>query len=136
MARVLRGEKLEPSDLEILVEQENGARKNVVVSPSTLKNERGEIAGAINCLHDITQRKLAELSLVEAARQREALYEFVHRRHEAKSLGDIYTAGLDAIEAVVHCDRAAIFLFDENGVIQFVDSRGLSDKYREAEAVT
>ena len=133
MARILRGEKLEPSDLELLVEQESGARKNVIVSPSIFRDERGEIAGAINCLFDITDRIQAEQSLVEAAKQQEALYEFVHRRHEAKSLGDIYAAGLDAIEAVVNCDRAAIFLFDEKGVMQFVDWRGLSDKYREAE---
>lgn len=60
MARVLQGEELAPSDCEIVVEQENGTRKNVVVGPRALKNEKGKIIGAINCLHDITDRKLAE----------------------------------------------------------------------------
>ena len=133
MARVLRGEKLEPSELEILVEQQDGTRRNVMVNPIALRSERERIIGAINCLYDITERKRTEQSLAKAAKQQEALYEFVHRRHEAKSLGDIYAAGLDAILAVVNCDRAAILLFDEKGVMQFVDWRGLSDKYREAE---
>jgi two-component system, chemotaxis family, CheB/CheR fusion protein len=69
MARVLRGEQLQPSDLEILVEQENGARRNVLVAPRTIKNDAGEITGAINCLHDITHRKHAEELLRESEKR-------------------------------------------------------------------
>ncbi|MFN2507598.1 MAG: PAS domain S-box protein [Chthoniobacterales bacterium] len=63
MARVLRGEELDPAELEILVEQEDGARRNVVVAPRALKDERGKIVGAINCLHDISGRKQMEEAL-------------------------------------------------------------------------
>ena len=66
MARVLRGEKLQAGDLEILVEKENGARRNVLVAPRTIQDEQGEIIGAINCLHDITHRKRAEELLRES----------------------------------------------------------------------
>ena len=60
MARVLRGEEPPAGDLEILVEQENGERRNVLVAPRTVKDEHGHIIGAINCIHDITHRKHAE----------------------------------------------------------------------------
>ena len=63
MARVLRGEELEPADLEIVVAQENGTRRNVTVAPHALKDARGNIVGAINCLHDVTQRRQAEEAL-------------------------------------------------------------------------
>ena len=63
MARVLRGEELDPSELEIIVEQESGAKLNVVVAPRTLRDGEGHIQGAINCLHDITHRKQAEEAL-------------------------------------------------------------------------
>jgi two-component system CheB/CheR fusion protein len=63
MARVLHGESLSPSDCELVVEQADGGRKNVSVAPSALKNERGEITGAINCLYDITARKQSEEAL-------------------------------------------------------------------------
>jgi PAS domain S-box-containing protein len=63
MARVLRGERLDPSELEIIVEQANGARRSVVVAPRTLKDDEGHILGAINCVHDITHRKRAEEAL-------------------------------------------------------------------------
>ena len=63
MARVLHGEELDPSECEIIVENADGSRKNVSVSPRVLKNERGEIVGAINCLYDITDQKRGEAAL-------------------------------------------------------------------------
>jgi PAS domain S-box-containing protein len=132
MARILRGEKLQPHELEIIVEQANGTRKNVLVSPSILRDDHGEIIGAINCLYDFTEDKRAQQSLVEAARQQDALYQFVQRRHEAKTLDDIYLAALEAIISVVGCDRASTLLFDAKEVMRFVASRGLSEEYCKA----
>ena len=66
MARVLRGEELDPGELEVMVEKADGARRSVVVNPSVLKNKRGEIIGAINCIHDITDRKKATEGLRES----------------------------------------------------------------------
>jgi PAS domain S-box-containing protein len=71
MARVLHGEELDPSECEIIVENADGSRKNVEVSPRVLRNDRGEIVGAINCLYDITESRESEERfrlLVEGAR--------------------------------------------------------------------
>jgi len=73
MARALRGEKLQASDLEIVVEQSSGARRNVLVSPSVLKNERGKIIGAINCVHDMTERNRTENALRESEERYRAI---------------------------------------------------------------
>jgi PAS domain S-box-containing protein len=64
MARMLAGETLEQHELEILVERPDGVRRNVIAHPLPLKNERGEIVAAINCLYDITERKQAEEKIV------------------------------------------------------------------------
>ena len=66
MARVLRGEELKPGDCEIIVENADGTRKTVSVSPRVLRNESGEIVGAINCLYDVTERKRSEMALRES----------------------------------------------------------------------
>jgi PAS domain S-box-containing protein len=63
MARVLRGEELGPADLDIVVEQENGTRRNVVVAPRALRDKTGQVVGAINSLHDITHRNEIEEAL-------------------------------------------------------------------------
>jgi two-component system CheB/CheR fusion protein len=66
MARVLRGEELKPRDLEIVVELQKGTRRTVAVAPQAFTDEEGKIVGAINCLHDITDRKHAEELLRES----------------------------------------------------------------------
>ncbi|HEY7023131.1 MAG TPA: PAS domain S-box protein [Ktedonobacterales bacterium] len=63
MARVLRGETLAEGEREILVERPDGARKSVIAHPEALRNERGEIIGAINSLYDVTERKELEAEL-------------------------------------------------------------------------
>jgi PAS domain S-box-containing protein len=81
---------------------------------------------------DITDRKKAERSLAEAARQQGMLYEFVQRRGQAKSPTDLYAAGLDAILAALRCDRASILLSDEKGIMRFAANHRLSERYRSA----
>lgn len=63
MARLLRGEKVPPQEREILVERKDGSRRIVAANPTALRDERGKITGAINCLYDITDRKNAEMEL-------------------------------------------------------------------------
>ena len=63
MARILRGETLEPQEFEILVERPDGIRRNIIAHPLPIKNESGKIVEAINCLYDITERKQAEDAL-------------------------------------------------------------------------
>ena len=73
MARVLRNEKLKTTDLEVLVERSSGTRRNVLVSPTALKNGQGKIIGAINCVHDITARKCTENALRESEERSRAV---------------------------------------------------------------
>jgi PAS domain S-box-containing protein len=81
---------------------------------------------------DLTQQKRTEQSLTETAREAHALFEFVRRLHGAKRSRAIHSAALDAILSALRCDRASILLFDPSGVMRFVDSRGLSARYRKA----
>src|SRR6476659_6606293 len=67
LARALRGEKLEPKDLEIVVERPCGERRHVIPAPQILKDSRGKIIGAINSLFDITEQKRAEADAMRLA---------------------------------------------------------------------
>lgn len=60
MADVLSGKIPEARDAEVQIERADGSRITVIVNIRPLKNERGEILGAINCFVDITDRKHAE----------------------------------------------------------------------------
>jgi PAS domain S-box-containing protein len=76
MARMLRGETLDPNELEILVERTDGSRRNVIAHPLPLRDERGKIVGAINCLYDITDRQQAESRLALLAEVSELTRKF------------------------------------------------------------
>lgn len=60
MADVLSGKVSEVHDGEVQIERPDGSQVTVIVNIRPLKNERGEIVGAINCFVDITERKQAE----------------------------------------------------------------------------
>jgi PAS domain S-box-containing protein len=73
MADVISGKIPEARDVEVLIERPDGSVVSVVVNIRPLKNERGEITGAINCFYDITERKEAE------QRQNFLMNELAHR---------------------------------------------------------
>ena len=87
MARLLRGEKLKPEDLEIIVERPNGQRRHVIPAPRILTNIHGKITGAINSLFDITERKRAETAAMRLA----AVVQSSHDAVAAKTLNGIIT---------------------------------------------
>jgi len=84
MAKVLSGKIAAARDEEVLIERPDGSRVTVVVNIRPLKNERGEVTGAINCFYDITERKQAEEAqrhiAVLAATNRKLELEIVQRR--------------------------------------------------------
>jgi len=87
MARALRGEKLTPKDLEIVVERPDGEKRDVIPAPRVVTDERGNIVGAINCLFDITERKRAETAAMRLA----AVVQSSHDAVAAKTLNGIIT---------------------------------------------
>jgi len=73
MAEVLSGKIAEARDVEGLIEQPDGSRVAVIVNIRPLKNQLGEITGAINCFYDISERKITE------QRQQFLMNELAHR---------------------------------------------------------
>ena len=70
MAEVVAGALTEVRDAEVLIERPDGSRVTVVVNIRPLKDQRGEVNGAINCFYDITERKRAEEATRESERHK------------------------------------------------------------------
>ena len=60
MAEVVSGKIEEARDAEVIIERPDNSRVTVIVNIRPVKNERGDIMGAINCFYDISERKQAE----------------------------------------------------------------------------
>jgi len=63
MAEVISGKIAQVHDGEVVIERPDRSRVTVVVNIRPLKNEHGEVTGAINCFYDVTERKRAEEQL-------------------------------------------------------------------------
>jgi PAS domain S-box-containing protein len=77
MAEVVSGQISEVRDAEAVIERPDGSRVTVVINIRQLKNDRGEVTGAINCFYDISGRKQAEQTLRESERRYHSLFESI-----------------------------------------------------------
>jgi signal transduction histidine kinase len=62
----------------------------------------------------------------------ELFYELVDALNRVDDLADAFALALAAVERGARSDRAAVLLFDADGVMRFKASHGLSDAYRAA----
>lgn len=84
----------------------------------------------IGVASDVTERKRQEEALATRSRQQRLLYDLAEAVNRAGVLADLYEKALDAIIHSLNADRASILLFDEDDVMRFKASRGLSEHYR------
>ena len=80
---------------------------------------------------------MSVVAFTSPARDREvrrlkALYELVAALTKAGTLQDIYGLALSSLLETTAANRAAILLFDDDGIIRFKASRGLSAEYQAA----
>ena len=65
-------------------------------------------------------------------RRLRALYQLLEELSQADTLKDVYDAALSGLLTSTSCDRAAILLFEDDGVMRFKASRNLSPEYCDA----
>lgn len=87
--------------LEVVIERPDGARCIALVNIELIKDAEGTVVGAINCFHDISERKRAER---EEARARERVEELSVQLTQER---DNTRAVIDALPAAVYTTDAA-----------------------------
>ena len=120
MAEVIAGKIPAARDAEVIIERPDGSRLTVIVNIRPLKNERGQITGAINCFYDITERTQAEQARKEISDQLAVELAGTRRLQETSARlihgGDthaLYQQILDAAIAIMHSDMASLQRLDE-----------------------
>ena len=93
-------------DQEVVIERTDGSRCVALVNIRPLKDVAGNIVGAVNCFHDITERKHAE-------------QEYVLTRNQVVELTVTLAQERDQSRAVIDAQPAAIYTTDVTGRITF-----------------
>jgi PAS domain S-box-containing protein len=78
VADVLSGKISTVRDGEMILERPDGSRISVIVNIAPLKNQGGEITGAINCFYDITERQQGIEALQDSEVRYRRLFEAAH----------------------------------------------------------
>lgn len=82
------------------------------------------------------ERALRESAERSAAAEKEArtdielLYELIATANQVDEVDAVYDLALRTVQRGAHSDRAAILLFDQDGVMRFKAARGLSETYQ------
>jgi PAS domain S-box-containing protein len=122
------------------LEGPDGSHVWAIVHVTPVKDEDGKVIGAISCFHEraadgkpeTAERKLAAQALAQRMDEQAALSEFSLRLQHPLLLPQLYDVAQDAILRALDCQRAAILMFDDSGLMRFVAWRGLSETYRRA----
>lgn len=95
-------------DEEVVIERADGSRGFALVNINVLKDDAGQVLGAVNCFLDITGRKHAEQAEQKARAQVERLSEELRsERDELRESERRYHALIDALPAAVYTTDAA-----------------------------
>ncbi len=121
LARLRAGKRID--HYETVRRRKDGSLIEVSLTVSPLKDETGKIVGASKIARDITEHKHADMI-------QQALYELVSTVNSAVALHEIYDAAISAVCRCQYAQRAAILLYDAEGVMRFRAWRDLSENYR------
>ena len=123
IGKIVQGERIDC--YETVRRHKDGRLIEVSISVSPLRNEAQQIVGASKILRDISEQKRRE-------EQERAIYELAMQVNRAAGVADIFAAAVAAIMRSQSADRASILLYDNQGVMRFKSSRGLSVEYQGA----
>ncbi len=116
MAAVVAGTLSEATDAEVLIERPDGSRITVIVNIRPLKNQHGDVTGAINCFYDVTSHKQTEDALRQSLEDLTRMHQLSTRLLQADDFSLLLH---DILDAAIEITGAAM------GNIQLLEGDGL-----------
>lgn len=99
-------------------------------SNSYVENQDKQNPYLLSIIRDITPRKTYEVEQQHRLEQIQIIAHLSEAVNSVKNLEEIYDVALHALMKTIKADKSSILLFDKQGVMQFVDSVGLSAEYQ------
>ena len=130
MAEVVAGTLSEAADAEVLIERPDGSRVAVIVNIRPLKDQGGDVIGAINCFYDITSRKQTEDALCQSLEDLTRMQQVSTRLLQAGDFSLLLHDILDAAIEITGAQMGNIQLL-EGDVLRIAAQRGFDRPFLE-----
>lgn len=114
--------------VEVPIERADGSQRFIQLRKFSIRTEKGWRLGSM--ARDVTERVQAEQALRQQFTNLRSLYQMTATLGQSTELEAIFNTALDSLQNTLSADRAAILLFDPDGVVRFKSWRGLSEAYR------
>ncbi|HKY31968.1 MAG TPA: response regulator [Candidatus Polarisedimenticolia bacterium] len=118
--------------IDYRIRQADGAYRWVQANGAPRTGSGGRFLGLIGSATDITERHAAEAAMQRRLSQLSAVSWVSGVAAGASTPQDVMEAALRGLTMALGSDRCAILLPDDDGVMRFKASIGLSDRYRKA----
>jgi len=116
----VEGEELR--DFEVSVLNPAGDRIWLSMSGTPLRDDAGEVAGAVVTFADVTDRKLREAALEEYAQQQRTLSQLRRQALEGEDLDELFEATVERVADVLDHEYAKVLEIEEGGEKLFLRS--------------
>ncbi|MFQ5343690.1 MAG: GAF domain-containing protein, partial [Anaerolineae bacterium] len=125
-------ERQEPLEMEVPYRRKDGSTLWCHLRTEWVRDEAGHVLYTRGVARDITERKRAEEALHQQFEQLQAIYHLSDAVSRTEAIEEVYEEALDSLQRTLKADRAAVLLFDPDGVMRFKAWRALSEGYRQA----
>jgi PAS domain S-box-containing protein len=112
VARALRGESV--TGVEVLTPTGDGQDRILLAGAAPIRNQNGQIEGAVATSHDVTALRQAEQEAAKQHRQMQALLALTDTALNHLALDDLLRELLARLREVMEADNAAILLLSED----------------------
>jgi PAS domain S-box-containing protein len=124
MARALSGEAVEAVTARLRTN--DGRWVSVETTGTPVYGDNAKVAYVLGTARDVSERE----ELRERVGEVDAMYRVADAIARATSLNELFDEAIDTLLKATGAHHAAVLLHDEDGVMRFHASRGLSDEYR------
>lgn len=120
------------SNVEMLVVWPDGQRRDLLVNTVPIRDDQGEINGAVAAFQDITERKRIQEDLERYTNRLQALHDTDEAILAARSMEEIAQAALHHIPRLLECVHASVTVFepdtDQMTMLAIYEEEGLVEE--------
>lgn len=120
LTRAVQGEEINQEEI-LMKDRKTSEEIWVSINARSIKDEYGKFKGSVAVLHNVTERKQAEIALQKLYQREQLLGLLVRQIHQSLELSQIMHATVTEVRQVLNCDRVLIYRLLSRGKVTILE---------------